>query len=662
MRMSTIVATMILTGTVGVAPSARADAPAWMHNLVNAPLPVHDDKTDAVILYSERIVAIQSVDKVKSTVRVAYKILRPGGNEHGFVAVSFNPNRKVTSLHGWCIPAQGKDYEVKEKDAVEISLPKILGSDLVSDVRDKVIQIPAADPGNIVGYEYETDESPLVLQTVWDFQETDPVKDTKFTLQLPAGWEYRAWWRNHEEVKPTAVGNNQWQWSLSDVKGIRAEEKMPPWMGVAGFMLVSYFPVGSTSADRAFRDWQQMGTWYEGLTHGRKDATPEIKQKVAALTATAKTRVEKMNAIAQFMQRDIRYVAISLGIGGLQPHSAADTFQHRYGDCKDKATLMSSMLKEVGIDSYYVIINTERGSIGGDSPAQINAFDHVILAIKLLDGETGPALVSTQQDPKIGKVLFFDPTNTFVPFGQVGGYLQDNYGLLVTPEGGELVNIPKLDSASTGTSRKGTILLDPSGNFSGDFVEVHRGDSAWGQREYLKGVSKEADRVKIIEATLSQSLPNFSVTKASIQNLDQYDQPFGFTYSVAGARYAKTAGDLLLVRPRVIGVDTTGLLETKDSRKMAVIFDGPEKDTDSFEITLPGGYVVDDLPPAVDVDYSFASYHSKTEVAGNVLKYSRTFEIKELSVPMSKMDDLKKFYRIIAGDERNTAVLKPVAH
>ena len=653
---------MILTGIVGVASSARADAPAWMHGLVNAPLPAHDDKTDAVILYSERIVAVQSVDKVKSTVRVAYRILRPGGNEHGFVAVSFNANRKVTSLHGWCIPAQGKDYEVKEKDAVEISLPKILGSDLVSDVRDKVIQIPAAVPGNIVGYEYETDESPLVLQTVWGFQEADPVKDSKFTLQLPAGWEYRAWWRNHEEVKPTAVGNNQWQWSLSDVKGLRAEEKMPPWMSVAGFMLVSYFPTGSASAERTFRDWQQMGMWYEGLTHGRKDATPEIKQKVAALTATAKTRVEKMNAIAQFMQRDIRYVAISLGIGGLQPHSAADTFRHRYGDCKDKATLMSSMLKEVGIDSYYVIINSERGSIGGDSPAQINAFDHVILAIKLLDGENGPALVSTQQDPKVGKVLFFDPTNTFVPFGQVGGYLQDNYGLLVTPEGGELVNIPKLDSASTGTSRKGAIRLDPSGNFSGDFVEVHRGDSAWGQREYLKGVSKEADRVKIIEATLAQSLPNFSVTKASIQNLDQYDQPFGFTYSVAGTRYAKTAGDLLLVRPRVIGVDTTGLLETKDPRKMAVIFDGPEKDTDSFEITLPGGYVVDDLPPAVDVDYSFASYHSKTEVAGNVLTYSRTFEIKELNVPMSKMDDLKKFYRIIAGDERNTAVLKPVAH
>ena len=92
-----------------------------------------------------------------------------------------------------------------------------------------------------------------------------------------------------------------------------------------------------------------------------------------------------------------------------------------------------------------------------------------------------------------------------------------------------------------------------------------------------------------------------------------------------------------------------------------MIFEGPEKDSDIFEITLPAGYVVDDLPPPVDVDFSFASYHSKTEALGNVLKYTRTYEVKELSVPLSKMDDLRKFYRIIAGDERNTAVLKPAS-
>src|SRR5262249_54054338 len=137
------------------ATGARCDAPAWMHNLVNAPVPTHDEKTDAVVLYSEEVLNVQSADRVKHTIRKAYKILRPNGREHGVVVVPFNQRSKVTGMHGWCIPAQGKDFEVKAKDAMEISLPKIAGSELISDVKDKIFEIPAADPGNIVGFEYE---------------------------------------------------------------------------------------------------------------------------------------------------------------------------------------------------------------------------------------------------------------------------------------------------------------------------------------------------------------------------------------------------------------------------------------------------------------------------------------------------------------------------
>ena len=134
-----------------ICPALASDAPAWMHAVVSAPLPVHDEKTDAVLLYSEYSVNVQSLDKIKLRVRVVYKILRPSGREYGVAAIFFNPQRKITALRGWCIPAQGKDYEVKDKEAIEVSLPRIAGSELISDVKDKVLQIPAADPGNVVG-------------------------------------------------------------------------------------------------------------------------------------------------------------------------------------------------------------------------------------------------------------------------------------------------------------------------------------------------------------------------------------------------------------------------------------------------------------------------------------------------------------------------------
>ena len=85
-------------------------------------------------------------------------------------------------------------------------------------------------------------------------------------------------------------------------------------------------------------------------------------------------------------------MAIELGIGGWQPHSASEVFTHRYGDCKDKATLLAAMLHEIGVESYYVPINTNRGSVTPDTPANL-AFNHVILAIKVPDGVPETSLV-----------------------------------------------------------------------------------------------------------------------------------------------------------------------------------------------------------------------------------------------------------------------------
>jgi len=627
-----------------------------MRAAASAPVPAHDEKTDAVLLYSDEDVTVQSADKIRTHVRMVYKILRPGGRDYGMAMVDFNAHSKVNGLRGWCIPAQGKDYEVKDKEAFEIALPKIEGSELITDTRVKGLQIPAADPGNIVGYEYDKEEDPLVLQDVWDFQQGIPSRENHYTLQLPPGWAYKAFWINYPESKPTEEGG-QLQWTVSDVKGIREEPDMPPFRGVAGQMIVSFFPQGGAS-DKVFTNWQEMGNWYLNLIVNRRDASPQIKQEVASLTSSAPTTLDKMRALAQFVQHEIRYVSIQLGIGGFQPHPAADIFAHRYGDCKDKATLLSSMLSEIGVQSYYVIINVERGSVTSETPANVGAFDHAILAIKLPAGLSDPSLIATVQHPRLGTLLYFDPTNDMTPFGQLSGDLQANYGLLVTPEGGELTELPEQPPAMNGIERTGKFTLDSTGMLKGEVTESRLGDRAAAERWRLQSVTKSSDQIKPIEELLAGSLSRFYIKQASIQNLHLSNQPFGFHYAFEADDYAKNAGGLLLVRPRVLGVKTSGFLETREPRRFPIEFEGPVRDSDTFDITIPAGYVVDDVPPAVDADYGFASYHAKTEVHGNVVHYSRTWEIKELSVPVARADDLRKLYRIIAGDERNTVVLK----
>jgi hypothetical protein len=627
-----------------------------MHAQVNAPVPAYDDKTDAVLLYSETAVTVVSAEKIKTTVREAYKILRPDGRSRGIVHVYFNPQRKIKSFHAWCIPAQGKDYEVSDKDAIEVS-PQIEGAELISDVKFKVLRIPASDPGNIVGYEYEVEERPFFMQDLWGFQESDPVRESHYSLQLPAGWEYKASWLNHAEVKPTDAGNNRWEWTVTGLNAIRHEPEMPPFDGVAGQMVVTLYPAGG-KAETGFAEWQDLGKWVNDLMAGRINASPELKQQVATLTAGKDTQLAKMQAIAQFVQHDIRYVAIEIGIGGWQPHPAPEVFAHRYGDCKDKALLTRSMLKEIGIDSFQVVINTERGAILPATPPHNFAFNHAIVAVKLPDGMDDPSLVATVQDPKLGRLLYFDPTDEMTPFGQIRGELQANYALLVTPDGGKLTPLPQQPSAMNSIERVGKLTLDQNGTLTGQVKETRLGERASSERWALRTVTNDKDRIKPIENLLANSLAAFNITHASLINLSLTDQPFGFDYSFQAANYAKNAGGLLLVRPRVLGNKGEGFLETRDARKFPIEFRGPARDTDRFEITIPAGYVVDDVPPPVDADYGFASYHSKTEVKGNVINYQRTFEVKELSVPVSRADDLKKFYRIISSDERNTVVLK----
>jgi Domain of Unknown Function with PDB structure (DUF3857)/Transglutaminase-like superfamily len=641
-------------------PALAGDAPAWMHALTSAPLPPHDEKTDAVLLYSEEILIVQQNGKLKEIDRSAYKILRPGGRHFGKVTLPFDADTRILSLHGWCIPAQGKDFEVKDKDATEHGYNDVDGGELVNDIRVKMISIPAAEPGNIVGFEAEREDRPYILQDEWFFQESVPVGEARYTLQLPPGWEYKAVWLNRPELQPASVGNNQWQWIVKDVPEIRDEQLMPPWKGVAGLMIVSLIPPGG--AGHGFLTWSEMGVWYNSLLQNRRDPSPAIKQKVAELTANRKKPVDQMRALAEFMQKDIRYVAIELGIGGWQPHPAPDTFTRRYGDCKDKATLLASMLRELNIDSYHVVINTQRGGVTPATPPHLGSFNHAILAIRLPNGVNDPSLVATIQHPTLGRILFFDPTDEVTPFGELHGPLQANYALLVTPNGGELTQLPQLSASANGTTRVAKLTLDPRGTLSGSVHETRVGDSAWYQRMTLRYVEKDSDRIKPIETMMARSMGTFQITKATVINLKQNSLPFGYDWSFVALDYGKNAGDLLLVRPRVIGSLASGILETKEPRKYPVEFEGPRRDADNFEIKIPAGFVVDELPPPIDVEYSFGSYHSKTEAVGDTIRYTRTAEIKELSVPVSKADDLKKFYRIIATDERNTAVLKPANH
>jgi hypothetical protein len=654
-----LVSTLVLLALLHVKAASAADVPDWLRTQASAALPAYDEKTNAVVLYDETVVTVLPDGKIRSLQRRALRILRPGGEAWSVVRAHFDDRSRILRLRAWCLPVDGKPFVVKEKDAIETSLYGVENGELISDLRTRVLSIPAATPGSVIGYELEQEEHPyLPLPDQWDFQDIVPVHLAKYTLQLPTGWSYRASWLNHPAAEPVTVGPGRWQWSLSNLPAIPIEHAMPPWQKIAGRLSLSLVKPGEAVTQAL--TWSDVGAWYTDLTRGRTDATPEMKQKAAELVNAKSSQLEKIHALARFVQNDVRYVAIELGIGGYQPHSAAEVFVHRYGDCKDKVTLLASLLHEIGIESYYVLINTVRGAVSENTAPNLG-FNHAILAIKLPENMNDPSLLAVAQRPNHGRILFFDPTDSYTTLGRIRGELQANYGLLVAGSAGELMALPQLPSTASYVQRTAHLRLSAEGDLSGDLQDVRLGDPAARAREGLRS-SLETDRIRPVERLLADSLSSFQLTRASVLNLAVMELPFEWRYTIEAPRYAKRNGDLLLLRPWVLGSRSSGLLETREARQHPIEFDGPVQYRDSFEIALPDGYDVDDLPDATSLDIGVATYESKTELVGRAIRYSRVLEIKQLSVPASNAEQLKKFYRSIYGDERRVVALKQRAH
>lgn len=647
---------LLLAALVAPALAARAGSPDWLQAAARQSLPAYPSDTNAVMLLDEQVTTVSDTGEIKTRYRRAYKILRPEGRKFGTVSVYFDSETRLTYLKGWSLPAAGKEYEVKEKDAVETSP---FGSVLYEDTRYKVLIIPAADPGNVVGYEYEQKRRPFVLQDRWMFQDEIPVRRARFILELPKGWEFAATWLNHVRQEPQAGGENRWLWEVEDIPAVEDEPAMPPWRAVAGWLAVSYFPTRPGLQAKNHGSWFDVGQWYARLTAGRRQATPEMKQKVGELTAGQATLLDKMRALAAFAQRDIRYVAIAIGIGGYQPHPAQDVFANRYGDCKDKVTLLGAMLGEIGIQSHYVLIHTDRGGVTPDFPSMLN-FNHAILAIRLPADLPAETLYAAVEHPQLGRVLFFDPTDSITPLGQLPTYLQANYGLLVTEDGGELVKLPLLQPAVNRLLRTAHLTLSSTGTLAGQVQEVRWGVPATQRRASLIN-TPAPERRKVLESFLAGFLPGFSLQTVEVENLEEYDKNLVVRYRFVAPNYAKTAGELLLVRPRVLGQKGDDLLERQKKGKQrlyAVEFDAATLQSDVFEIELPAGYVVDEVPPPVELNTDFAAYKSRIEVNGTVLRYQREYTVKEVRVPAERLEELKKFYRQVAADERASVVLK----
>ncbi len=635
---------MCATAVLAVA-SSQVNVPDWVKQAAAQPSGSYPPRTNAVVLLDDGNYLFTSANEFQEHYREVVRILRPEGRSEGEFLVRYRAGEKVTAIHAWSIDASGHAYELKDKEFIVVSP---FGTDeLYSDYMAIGGKVAGADVGSVIALEYTVIRHPDIPQIEWNFQQRNPVVKSSLTLALPAGWEYKTFWAGGHSFEPMPLGGSNWQWIRENLPGIEREEMSPAYSSLLSRMTVSVFVPGAPAVD----SWKSIGDWNNGLTKDRRVPTPEIAAKAHELTAGVSGFDATVRALAHFMQRDIRYVAVEVGIGGQQPHFAADIFRHRYGDCKDKSTLLAAMLQSVGINSYYFSVNTNRGIVTEGMPNL--EFDHEILAIELPAGAPDYHSVVTSKSGQ--KFLIFDPTDEFTPLGELGAELQGGYGLLNGSSGGELIRLPILDPDTNRREKTAKFVLTADGGLSGEVLEKRNGDSAWAWRAAMMQLN-DLERTRYIERYFAYSLKGLSIKESKLDNINQLAQDLISHYKISVDNYAQTTGPLLLIRPRVIG-SFFAHIDYKD-RKYDVDLDSPLHATDSYEIQLPEGYVVDDMPNPVKVDVGFATYQSRCEATGSTVKYWREYILKDPVVPQAKLGDLHRLEDAIGGDEYSTIVLK----
>jgi transglutaminase-like putative cysteine protease len=637
--------------SVSPAYGFKDSVPDWVKAAAAEPLGIYPADTDAVVLLDDTTLTIGKDGKAVEHHRYAVKILRPSGRDQGRVYQWFDKDSKILSLHVWSIGPDGHEYQVKDNEIVEVGAAPEGGGILFEDMRAKVADPPGRDPGGVVAWETEQRLPYYEHEEDLYFEGSLPRVKQSFTLEMPPNYAYVSATAHYPPVKAIDLEHERYRWEFNDVPAIDLHRvPLAPSMGaLTGRLTVHFGPAG----DPHLGTWQGLGEWYDQLARDRMAATPEIAAKAAALTAGKTDFYDKTEAIAEYVQKQIRYFVIERGIGGQQPHPAADIFRMGYGDCKDKSTLLSAMLSSVGIHSAILLVDTERGIIDPDAPALVG--NHAIAAVRRPDGYDSPKLRSVVTAKSGHRYLIVDPTWDKTAFGQLEHNLQGGYALLVEGKDSEVIQIPVLKPELNTVRRTAQLQLQPDGSLKGNYSEKRFGDLSEQRRDlYTNGDAKE--QRTFLDRVLSRDFVSFTVSDVKVENVQAFNKDLETSFSLSAERYARPAGPLLMVRPRVIGSE--GLETDKKPRKVPIDLDQTMQEKDDFTIQLPEGFTADEVPDPVKLDVGFASYESSTELKGNALHYTRTYTVRQVTLPASRYADVQKLAETIATDEQMRAVLK----
>jgi transglutaminase-like putative cysteine protease len=475
---------------------------------------------------------------------------------------------------------QGRHLEATESYEQQLGEPAYR---IYYDTRALVVVFPDLQPGDVVEIRYRIDD--VAERNQFDdyygdmhfFQGGAPTARAEYVLITPAA---RTFFFNAPQLpslqrEERVEGSRRiHRYVADDVPAIRSEDGMPGATETRPYLHVS-----------TYQSWQDVGRWWWGLVHDQLYADESLRRTVRELVADAPDTRTKVQRIYRWVIDHTRYVGLEFGIHGFLPYRVPQIVQRGFGDCKDKASLLYTMLTEAGVEARMVLVRTRRNGALNDLPASLSVFDHAIAYVPELD-------------------LFLDGTAEFSGTTEFPQMDQGVTVLVVGPDGAELRRSPVMSPEHNARERRITIELAADGTGRIDAHETVRGHEAPGWRSSYQAEGTRLDR---FERAMRNTFAGIEVDTVEMTGLTDYEVPVTAHYRASVPQLAVRDADGLRVPLTVMG-DLLRLLARTETREHAFDLGATTRYVEDRTIRIPAGHDVAALPEGGRLESPFGVF------------------------------------------------------
>ena len=515
---------------------------------------------DCIVFLNQEDTIIKNAETAKISTKIAFKILNLDGKDYAKIAVELNKDDKC-SIKGWRFTKDNEWIDLSKTSVYELSLSGY--GFYYDDALTKRAAFQDVMPGDIIVYEIEqTTKNWSATYQSFVFQDDQPTINTKYSITIPNGWQLKNAEMNLESFN-FYNENNTYVWKGKNLPFQECEPFSVDWDYLT--RSIKIVAIDPEEKKYSFKNWDNISKWYSQECSDKVKNTSSIKSKTYEITAGSNTNFEKCKKIADFVKSKIRYVAIEIGKNTIIPRPAFKTLQNGFGDCKDKAILMISMLSEIGIEAYPVLVNT-KSPVEETLPTPFQ-FNHCIVGIPADQLENK---VQTMGSPEI---QFFDPTDANSIFGNTVAHLHSENVLICS--GKADLNIVTLPLQNPSNNKKKFITdgkVNEDGSFSATCKIVYLNNQISTAKSWLNNTSEE-DLIKGLLNPINDILKNVDITQVE---KEIFADSIVVMYQIAGNGIVRNSNPYQVFYPHIYANRYPIRLQNKE--RNTPVFFGEYKD------------------------------------------------------------------------------------